>query len=106
MAKVKVSPFWCEPELKEWLVSYAKDRDVSQGKVLEAALRELQASAMSGVPDLGEDGKPAAVTPLVRPAANVHRLGPSRGPVRIESPEDARSWAWERQKRLNRGKGL
>jgi hypothetical protein len=32
--------------------------------------------------------------------------GAASRPVRVDTPEDARSWALERQARLNRGRGL
>jgi hypothetical protein len=40
-------------ELLEWSEAYARERGVSWTAVVEAGLRELQASAMVGVPDVG-----------------------------------------------------
>jgi hypothetical protein len=40
-------------ELLDWSEAYARERGVSWTAVVEAGLRELQASAMSGVPDVG-----------------------------------------------------
>lgn len=90
-------------ELLEWSEAYALERGVSWTSVVEAGLRELQASAMGGVPDLGGEA-PAQV----RRPPSPFRPGPVRaaGPVRVDTVPAARSWAWERQQRLNKAKGL
>jgi hypothetical protein len=93
MAKVKVSPFWCEPELKEWLVGYAKERGVSQGVMLEAGIRELRTSAMGGVVDLPEAPRPT-------PEVHGRRVDP---PAQLS---EHRRVMMERQRRLNKPKGL
>lgn len=82
-----------DEELCGWSERLAVERGVSWASVVEDALRGLQAGVMAeAVPERG--------------GVHVLAAAAKKGPTRIDSPEDARSWYWERQKRLNRAKGL
>jgi hypothetical protein len=108
-----------EAELLEWSEAYARERGVSWTAVVEAGLRELQASAMGGVPDVGpepveceECGKtPRACWLPPHLCSHPERLSPAPVPLRpAQSPpelSEARRVAWRAAwERLNRAKGL
>jgi hypothetical protein len=97
MAKVMMSAR-LEGEVLGWAKVYAKQRDVSLATVLEAALREFR-EACEGAPVLGPVEATAAA------AARARAVRQDAAPAASRATSRHQELMWERQVRLNKGRG-